>query len=105
MNNFKKVAMLSISTLFLFSCTDKTKSETTPSSSSSSIHEHTYANSWSHDENKHWYDDTCGHKTKKDEGSHAFNEGKETEEGTEFTCTVCGYAKTETSKYRVTEKE
>ncbi len=106
MNNFKKIAVMSLSTLLLFSCTDEGKKESSSSSSSSSsLHEHTYASEWSHDESKHWHDDTCGHGTKKEEGDHTFDEGKEVYEGTKFTCSVCEYSKTEASKYRVTEKE
>ena len=62
-------------------------------------HEHTYDNvTWSKDENKHWYSDTCGHNTKKDEAEHTYSDWVVVSEATETTkgskkrtCGVCGY--------------
>ncbi len=65
-------------------------------------HSHTFAESWSSDETKHWHAADCGHDVKKDEDEHTFNSGEITTPATEeteglktFTCTVCGYKKTE----------
>lgn len=65
-------------------------------------HSHTFAESWSSDETKHWHAADCGHDVKKDEAEHTFNSGEittpatETTEGVKtFTCTVCSYKKTE----------
>ena len=49
-------------------------------------HVHTYADTWSSSESAHWKADTCGHDTKTEEAPHTF--------GTDFVCTVCGYAMT-----------
>lgn len=67
-------------------------------------HEHTFAAEWSKDFAEHWHEclnATC--KEKADVAPHSFDEGVVTLEpqgetdGTKtFTCTVCGYAKTET---------
>lgn len=49
----------------------------------SPVHIHTYSNTWSYDENKHWHSATCKHvDLKKDEESHTFSNNK---------CTICGY--------------
>ena len=65
-------------------------------------HSHTFAESWSSDETKHWHAADCGHDEKKDEAEHTFNDGEITTPATEakngvktFTCTVCDYKKTE----------
>lgn len=65
-------------------------------------HSHTFAESWTFDETKHWHAADCGHDEKKDEAEHTFNDGEittpptETTEGVKtFTCTVCSYKKTE----------
>ena len=65
-------------------------------------HSHTFAESWSSDETKHWHAADCGHDVKKDEAEHTFNSGEITSPATEekngektFTCAVCGYKKTE----------
>ena len=75
----------------------------TPTPTPEPTHEHTYANEWSKNETKHWHAATCGDDVKKDEADHTWNDGVETTNGTKFTCTVCGYEKTETSKYQVNE--
>lgn len=49
----------------------------------SSSHEHTYETKWNWDENYHWHDATCEHKSEKS------NYGKHTYFGE--TCLVCGY--------------
>ncbi len=49
-------------------------------------HEHSYATTWSKDENDHWYAATCEHTTEvKDKGAHAYGEDN--------VCDVCGYEK------------
>lgn len=66
-------------------------------------HEHTYSQAWSSDATNHWHAATCEHTTLKDsQAAHTFNSGVITKESTEtvqgekkYTCTVCGYSKTE----------
>lgn len=82
---------------------DDNKNPNNKDNSSDTSHTHEYANEFSSDAFNHWYADTCGHNTKKDVAAHTWNDGVETADGTKFTCTVCGYAKTETSKFRVSE--
>ncbi len=67
-----------------------------------SNHIHTYSEAYSCDKEKHWYDDTCGHNTKKDIKAHTYSEWVITKEATETekgskkrTCTVCGYVDTQ----------
>ena len=70
---------------------------------SSSTHEHTYATEWSKDADKHWHAATCEHDTlKADEADHTWDAGTTTGTATcteageiTYTCTVCGYEKTE----------
>ena len=84
------ILLLSLSSLS--SCADKDDTNTP-------THEHTYDNvTWSKDENKHWYSDTCGHNTKKDEAEHTYSDWVVVSEATETTkgskkrtCGVCGY--------------
>ena len=45
-------------------------------------HTHKYETTWSYDETKHWYQDTCSHDVKSDEGNHTMVDG---------ICSVCGY--------------
>ena len=82
---------------------DDNKNPNNKDNSSDTSHTHEYSKEFSSDADNHWYADTCGHDTKKDVAAHTWNEGVETADGTKFTCTVCGYAKTETSKFRVSE--
>ena len=65
---------------------------------------HTFdMDSWKYDAQKHWHPATCAHTDlKKDEAEHTWNEGeviKPADYGVvgtkKFTCTVCGYEKTE----------
>lgn len=66
-------------------------------------HKHTFDTQWSTDETHHWYkctDAACSEQ--KDKAEHTFDEGivekeaSSTEAGVKkYTCTVCGYAKTE----------
>ncbi len=77
--------------------------ELIPTPTPEPTHEHTYATEWSKNETKHWHAATCGDDVWKDEADHTWNDGVETTNGTKFTCTVCGYEKTETSKYQVNE--
>ena len=46
-----------------------------------SCHNHTFAESWTSDENNHWHSATCQHDLKKDEAPHSLDKG---------VCTVCG---------------
>ena len=69
---------------------------------------HTYGEEWKKDESGHWHDSTCDataptHEAMKgDFAEHTFDEGKVTKPADygvvgekKFTCTVCGYEKTE----------
>ena len=69
---------------------------------------HTYGTEWIKDESGHWHESTCGTTApthdamKKDFAAHTFDEGVETKPADygvvgekKFTCTVCGYEKTE----------
>ena len=69
---------------------------------------HTYGEEWKKDESGHWHDSTCDataptHDVMKgDFAAHTFDEGVETKPADygvvgkkKFTCTVCGYEKTE----------
>ena len=69
---------------------------------------HTYGEEWKKDESGHWHDSTCDATApthdvmKKDFAAHTFDEGKVTKPADfgvvgekKFTCTVCGYEKTE----------
>ena len=65
-------------------------------------HTHTFADTWSFDETKHWHAPICEHGLVNDEAEHTFNDGEITTPATEetegvrtLTCTVCGYVKTE----------
>ena len=65
---------------------------------------HTFSPDWTYDENAHWHADTCGHPDVTDGyAAHVWDEGTvtvpptHTASGTKvYTCTVCGYQKTET---------
>ena len=69
---------------------------------------HTYGTEWTKDESGHWHDSTCDATApthdvmKKDFAAHTFDEGVETKPADygvvgekKFTCTVCGFSKTE----------
>ena len=69
---------------------------------------HTYGTEWTKDESGHWHESTCGTTApthdamKKDFAAHTFDDGVETKPADygvvgekKFTCTVCGYEKTE----------
>ena len=66
-------------------------------------HEHTFADAWTSDATNHWHAATCEHTDEKSGvEKHSFDDGlittkpTETTKGTRtFTCTVCGYKKTE----------
>lgn len=71
------------------------------------IHEHTYSEEWSSNNEKHWHSSTCVHDLKADEGNHEWNEWeiiKEEsylEDGLKKTsCKVCGKEKEETIPQR-----
>ena len=65
-------------------------------------HTHTFAETWTNDENKHWHAATCSHTTeRKDETTHTFDnwitvkEATQTEEGSKKrTCSTCNYKQT-----------
>ena len=65
---------------------------------------HTFSPDWSFDENAHWHADTCGHPDVTDGyAPHEWNEGTVTVPPTHtasgtmvYTCTVCGFQRTET---------
>lgn len=67
-------------------------------------HTHTYSSAWKSDATYHWHAATCEHSSEvKDLTPHTFDKGSVTKEPTAtetgvktFTCTVCGYQKTET---------
>ncbi len=94
------IVLVLIIVLSVKSC-NKTESNNDDDNTTVTTHTHTYATTWSSDATNHWYADTCGHNTKKDEAQHTWGDGVETESGTKYTCTVCGYEKTETSRYQV----
>ena len=69
---------------------------------------HTYGTEWTKDESGHWHESTCGTMApthdamKKDFAAHTFDDGVVTKPADygvvgekKFTCTVCGYEKTE----------
>ncbi len=68
-----------------------------------STSQHTFASTWSNDENYHWHAATCVHTSAVgDKASHTWDAGVVTKQPTEttegaktFTCTVCGKTKTE----------
>lgn len=75
-------------------------------------HNHTYATEWSKDATSHWHASDCGHDVKSDEAAHTFDDGVVTTDPTEttdgvktFTCTVCGYEKTESVAITVSKIE
>lgn len=67
------------------------------------LHEHTYSNKWSADENHHWHAATCEHTEEtSDRAEHSWNSGVITINPTcdslgvmTFTCDVCGFTQTE----------
>lgn len=67
----------------------------------SSIHEHTYADSWSYDEENHWHASTCGHEEVSGKEKHRLSETVEiaptyTSVGKKKVfCSVCSYSRTE----------
>lgn len=71
------------------------------------VHEHTFSEEWSKDENGHWHSATCSHNTEvKDKADHTWNDGVITTPATAekdgvrtYTCTVCGATKTESVEY------
>ena len=85
----KKLFLLTFGFLFLISL--------------ASCHEHTFASEWSKDDENHWHAATCEHTEEvSDKSAHTFNDGEITTQPTyaedgikTFTCTVCGYTKTE----------
>ena len=94
------IVLVLIIVLSVKSC-NKTESNNDNDNTTVTTHTHTYATTWSSDATNHWYADTCGHNTKKDEAAHTWGDGVETESGTKYTCTVCGYEKTVASRNQV----
>ncbi len=104
--------------LALPSCTNKPDSAESSdrqaeSSSSSSVHEHTYSSDYKHDGTYHWHESTCGHSVTSEKEKHSF-ETKVTaptfeKKGyTTYTCKVCGYSydgdETEELKHNYSEQ-
>ena len=65
-------------------------------------HEHTFSEEWTSDERGHWHAATCGHDATSDFAAHKWNGGEVVKEPTcttegerLYTCTVCGYERTE----------
>ena len=63
------------------------------------VHEHTYEEEWSYDENYHFHKATCGHDVVNDKTPHAFGEWtidvSSSIAGSEVaTCNICGFKKT-----------
>ena len=58
---------------------------------------HSFSETWSTDADSHWHDCQCGEK----EGlePHSWDEGVEGDEGIVYTCTVCGYSRTEPKSF------
>ena len=72
-------------------------------------HTHTFGSKWKSDKNNHWKECECGQKSNIE--AHKFNSGTVTKSATAtetgiktFTCTVCGYKKTETIPISGTDK-
>lgn len=97
------IVLVLIIVLSVKSCNKSNNNNDDDNNTITTTHTHTYATTWSSDATNHWYADTCGHSTKKGEAAHTWNDGEETDSGTKYTCTVCGYEKTEASRYQVTE--
>ena len=62
------------------------------------LHTHTFEKEWSSDEHFHYHKGTCGHNVSADRAEHTYNDGVSTEDGTKYTCTVCGYSYSYTEK-------
>ena len=65
-------------------------------------HEHTFSAEWTSDENNHWHAATCGHDVTSGFAPHEWDSGKvvkdpscTTEGERVYTCTDCGYERTE----------
>ena len=65
-------------------------------------HTHEYSEEWKHDNDKHWVEAICCENEIKLEATHTFNQGEittqpscETKGVKTYTCTVCGFTKTE----------
>ena len=70
------------------------------SEQTTSSHEHTFSESWDHDDKYHCHPSTCGHDVRGDEERHKFEAeviAPTYEEGgyTTYTCTECGYSYTD----------
>ena len=60
-------------------------------------HQHTYSESWNHDEIYHWHDATCGHEVVGDKDQHIFKDvvtpaTYEKDGYTTHKCVICGYS-------------
>ena len=65
-------------------------------------HEHTFSDEWTSDESGHWHAATCGHDVTGSFAAHKWDSGQTVTEATctaegemLYTCTVCGYERTE----------
>ena len=64
-------------------------------------HVHTFADEWSHDDDYHWHEPTCGHEVTADYGRHEFsqtNKQDATEQSAgfiDYECSICHYTKRE----------
>ena len=70
--------------------------------------EHTFAEEWSYNDDNHWHASNCTHEHASEKKSglekHDFTT-EETENGTKYTCSVCGYSDVRKSIYMVAEEE
>ena len=69
-------------------------------------HQHTYNESWNHDEIYHWHDATCGHEVVSDKDQHIFKDvvtpaTYEKNGFTTHTCIICGYSYTDSETRRL----
>ena len=66
-------------------------------------HEHTFSSKWASNDTYHWHSANCEHKSEiTEKAEHAWDQGTETKNATEteygimtYSCSVCGYEKTE----------
>ena len=76
--------------------------------SETQTHTHTFNYGWAHDESFHWHNATCGHDVISEKSAHTWDNGVEKTPATHtldgemlYTCTVCGYTKTEVLPARI----
>lgn len=78
-------------------------SEAKPSTSTGTLHYHTYSNTWTSNDTKHWHAATCGHNVVNSVANHTFGDWYVKKEPTDSatglkvrTCSVCGYEQSQT---------